>query len=91
MRPDTTGLKITGVLLVEIYKKIFLTYKVNSVKRIMKEWERGIVFGNKGPKRVGHVFNVIKENGMVKFVDGQSGTAANLHNGYISFKYLKTK
>jgi len=56
----------------------------------MKEGERGIVFGYRGPARTGHVFNVIKKDDKLLFIDGQSGTRANLRDGFISFKYLKT-
>lgn len=55
----------------------------------MKEGESGIIFGVRGSLR-GHVFNVIKKNGELLFKDGQNGLNANLQNGYISFKYLKT-
>jgi hypothetical protein len=50
---------------------------------------RGIVFGARGPGEVGHVFNVINQNGTVRFLDGQVGAAANL-NGYTNFHLLRT-
>ncbi|WP_165571861.1 hypothetical protein [Chryseobacterium sp. JM1] len=56
----------------------------------MKEGERGIIFGNRGAEIPGHVFNVIKKDEKFLFVDGQSWGNANLTDGFISFKYLKT-
>lgn len=56
----------------------------------MKEGERGILFGERGIFKRGHVFNVIRKDGKLMFIDGQSGTHANLRDGFVSFKYLKT-
>jgi Papain fold toxin 1, glutamine deamidase len=42
---------------------------------------RGIVFGSRGPGEVGHVFNVVNQNGVIRFLDGQTGRPAVL-NGY---------
>ena len=39
----------------------------------------GIVFGYIPSHRLGHVFNVINQNGKVRFLDGQTGKAANLN------------
>jgi hypothetical protein len=50
---------------------------------------RGIVFGYRGNGSVGHVFNVVNQNGVVRFLDGQTGGAASL-NGYQSFLLLRT-
>lgn len=50
---------------------------------------RGIVFGSRGPKEAGHVFNVVNQNGVVRFLDGQSGQPATF-GGYQSFHLLKT-
>ncbi|QXH53684.1 hypothetical protein KSS94_11430 [Pseudomonas fakonensis] len=41
---------------------------------------RGIVFGSYGRCQPGHVFNVISQNGVVRFLDGQTGKPANLSN-----------
>jgi filamentous hemagglutinin len=49
---------------------------------------RGIVFGSRGSE-VGHVFNVVNQNGVVRFLDGQTGTAASL-DGFSSFQLLRT-
>lgn len=50
---------------------------------------RGIVFGSR-VNEVGHVFNVANQKGVVRFLDGQTGTAANLE-GYEFFRLLRTK
>ena len=50
---------------------------------------RGIVFGSRGAGNVGHVFNVVNQNGIIRFLDGQTGKVANL-NGYTSFHLLRT-
>jgi filamentous hemagglutinin len=50
---------------------------------------RGIVFGSRGPNEAGHVFNVVNQNGVVRFLDGQTGSAATF-SGYQSFHLLMT-
>ena len=49
---------------------------------------RGIVFGSRGTE-VGHVFNVVNQNGVVRFLDGQTGTVANVR-GFDAFRLLRT-
>ncbi|WP_462264569.1 RHS repeat-associated core domain-containing protein [Mucilaginibacter sp.] len=51
--------------------------------------QMGIVFGNRGIGRVGHVFNVINQNGQINFIDGQTGQGANL-SGYKNFSFIPT-
>ena len=46
---------------------------------------RGIVFGSYGPGQPGHVFNVVNQNGVVRYLDGQTGKSANLSD----FKILQ--
>jgi filamentous hemagglutinin len=50
---------------------------------------RGIVFGSRGPSDAGHVFNVVNQNGKVRFLDGQTGAPATF-DGYTSFHLLRT-
>lgn len=50
---------------------------------------RGIVLGKYPNEKVGHFFNVVNDGGSVRFVDGQSGTAANLAP-FESFWLLRT-
>ena len=74
-----------------IYKGNFLTMGVPSIKNIMKEGERGIIFCSRPFPRKGHVINVIKKNGELIFIDGQIHSGrANLKAGFDKFKYLKT-
>jgi filamentous hemagglutinin len=47
---------------------------------------RGVVFGSYGLGQPGHVFNVFNQNGVVRFLDGQTGKPANLSN----FKILRS-
>lgn len=50
---------------------------------------RGIVFGKVPNERVGHFFNVVNDDGAVRFVDGQTGAVANL-TPYERFWLLRT-
>ncbi|WJY16916.1 hemagglutinin repeat-containing protein [Pectobacteriaceae bacterium CE90] len=50
---------------------------------------RGIVYGSYGPGQPGHVFNVVNQNGTVRFLDGQTGKPANLSQ-FKSFQLLRT-
>jgi hypothetical protein len=74
-----------------VYDKASLSISIPSLKNIMKESEMGIIVGVRPYPKRGHVFNVVKTNGELKFVDGQFGSAANLNDGFMNFKYLRTK
>jgi hypothetical protein len=50
---------------------------------------RGIVFGSYGPGQPGHVFNVVNQRGFIRFLDGQTGKAADMVK-FKSFKLLRT-
>lgn len=50
---------------------------------------RGIVFGYRGPNEAGHVFNTVNQNGVVRFLDGQTGKPATF-NDYQSLHLLRT-
>ncbi|OCG22604.1 toxin glutamine deamidase domain-containing protein [Gilliamella sp. App4-10] len=50
---------------------------------------RGVVFGSYGPGQPGHVFNVVNQNGKIRFLDGQTGKAADISK-FKSFKFLRT-
>lgn len=50
---------------------------------------RGIVYGSYGPGQPGHVFNVVNQNGTVRFLDGQTGKTADLSQ-FKSFQLLRT-
>lgn len=51
---------------------------------------RGIVVGDRGPDKVGHAFNVVNQRGTIRFLDGQSGGAADLEDGFKFFHILFT-
>lgn len=50
---------------------------------------RGIVYGSRGGG-VGHVFNAVNQYGVIRFLDGQTGTAAVV-GGYTALRFLRTK
>ncbi|MDM3888418.1 toxin glutamine deamidase domain-containing protein, partial [Pseudomonas sp. BCRC 81390] len=50
---------------------------------------RGIVFGSYGPGQPGHVFNVVNQDGVVRFLDGQTGKPANLSD-FKTLQLLRT-
>jgi len=49
---------------------------------------RGIVFGTRG-NQPGHVFNVVNQNGVIRFLDGQTGKQANF-DGFQTLHLLRT-
>jgi hypothetical protein len=49
---------------------------------------RGVVFASRGPGRVGHVFNVINQGGVIRFLDGQTGKVASF-GGYRDFFFMR--
>jgi RHS repeat-associated protein len=51
---------------------------------------RGIVYGTRGPGQVGHVFNVVNQQGQIRFIDAQTGEIASFE-GYQSFGFLRTR
>ncbi|WP_425273388.1 toxin glutamine deamidase domain-containing protein [Pseudomonas morbosilactucae] len=50
---------------------------------------RGIVFGSYGLGQPGHVFNVVNQNGVVRYLDGQTGKPANMSN-FKTLQLLRT-
>jgi hypothetical protein len=50
---------------------------------------RAIVYGGR-KENIGHVFNAINQAGIIRFLDGQTGTVATL-TGYAEFRFLRTK
>ena len=49
---------------------------------------RGVVFASAGPGQVGHVFNVVNQGGVIRFLDGQPGTVASF-DGYQSYYLMR--
>lgn len=50
---------------------------------------RGIVFGSYGPGQPGHVFNVVNQNGVIRYLDGRTGKPANMNN-FKTLQLLRT-
>jgi len=64
---------------------------IDYISGVMKDagaGSRGIVYGSRGGE-VGHVFNVVNQGGVVRFLDGQTGKAATF-DGYDAFRLLRT-
>lgn len=87
---------ITGVPLSVLEKHYKANFKyMASVDDIIQKiisagpGARGIVYGSYGPGQPGHVFNVINQNSIVRFLDGQTGTKADLGQ-FESFQLLRT-
>ena len=51
---------------------------------------RGIVYVGE-PGKLGHVFNVVNQDGVVRFLDGQTGKAAVFWPTWSDVRYLQTK
>jgi hypothetical protein len=49
---------------------------------------RGVIFASRGPGQVGHVFNVVNQNGVIRFLDGQPGAPASFA-GYRDFYLMR--
>ncbi|WP_420813807.1 toxin glutamine deamidase domain-containing protein [Microbispora catharanthi] len=81
-----------AALIEQFYGKSF---RPRSIQQIETELgsagngSRGIIWGYRGPHRVGHVFNVVNQRGVIRYLDGQSGGAASL-DGYRRFYFLRT-
>jgi RHS repeat-associated protein len=65
---------------------------INGVSTVMRDagyGATGIVYGARAKGQIGHVFNVVNQNGAVRFLDGQTGRRAST-DGYNSFRLLRT-
>ncbi|WP_227515173.1 toxin glutamine deamidase domain-containing protein [Acinetobacter sp. Root1280] len=77
-----------------LYGRSF-SYPVNNISFITNRMQqagngsRGIVYGSRGQNTIGHVFNVVNQNGTIRFLDGQTGGQAQFA-GYIYFQLLRT-
>lgn len=59
------------VLEKEYGKKFIKNMAPDKIRQTLKPGQRGIVFGYIYGRDMGHVFNVVNENGVIKFLDGQ--------------------
>ncbi|MBL7867673.1 MAG: hypothetical protein JNM71_06600 [Flavobacterium lindanitolerans] len=69
-------------------KKFTGEVTLDFVKKTLKPNQRGIIFAYNKNSNIGHFFNVINENGVIKFLDGQTGKSADLI--YDIYKLLPT-
>jgi len=76
------------LLEIEFGKKFIKNITIDEIKILLKPNQRGIIFANNTKSKVGHFFNVINENGTVKFLDGQTGKSAVLK--YDTYELLPT-
>lgn len=77
-----------SVLEKEFGKKFTGEVTLDFVKNTLKPRQRGIIFAYNKNSNIGHFFNVINENGVIKFLDGQTGKSADLI--YDVYKLLPT-
>lgn len=61
------------------------TRDLDSLVKNLKPGKRGIIFGIKEGKNMGHYFNVINDKGVIKYLDGQVGKRAKLVYDYYQF------
>jgi filamentous hemagglutinin len=65
---------------------------LDSISKTMREagnGATGIVYGSRGKGQVGHVFNVVNQNGRIRYLDGQTGRRATTSD-YRSFNLIRT-
>lgn len=53
--------------------------------------DRGIVYGWRCAGKEAHYFNVVNQNGTIRFLDGQAGTAQNMADGFTHFMFMNTR
>ncbi|MBC8754187.1 hypothetical protein H2O64_05855 [Kordia sp. YSTF-M3] len=82
-----TGTYLT-VLEKEFGKKFILDMPPKKIRETLKNGQRGIVYGKVNGRSIGHVFNAVNDNGVIKFLDGQTGKKANLI--YDTYQFLPT-
>ena len=91
VRPGVTGQPIS--ILEDVYGSAFKPIGGRAdIERLLLDagdGSRGIVFGSRGPDVPGHVFNAVNQNGVVRFLDGQSGGVASF-DGFDAFEFLVT-
>jgi filamentous hemagglutinin len=64
---------------------------IDQIKKLVPNpGDRGIVGGLRAG-RDGHYFNVVNQNGVIRFLDGQTGTVVNLKDGFMGFLFMFTR
>jgi hypothetical protein len=71
-----------SVLEKEFGKKFIKNMTVDKIKNTLSVNQRGIIFAYDKNAKIGHFFNAINEDGVVKFLDGQIGKSADLVYDY---------
>lgn len=65
--------------------------EVETLLRAAGPGARGIIWGDRGPGKIGHVFNTLNQRGTIRFLDGQIGGQATFAGkGYVRFFFLRT-
>ncbi|WP_123774109.1 thrombospondin type 3 repeat-containing protein [[Flexibacter] sp. ATCC 35103] len=80
----------SGPVSISVLEKHYGTKFVNTNVSKLEELaigKRGIIYGE--GKYGGHVFNVVNQKGAIKYLDGQTGKAANISD-YKNLKFLPT-
>jgi len=75
-------------ILEKTYGVKFNPIKLSDIDNIVKNGQRGILFGSRADG-TGHVINFTKKNGVINYIDGQSGGAGSTE-GFESVKILIT-
>lgn len=70
------------------FKPVAGRAEIESILSSSGHGSRGIVFGGRGADP-GHVFNAVNQNGVIRFLDGQTGRTASF-NGFSEFFFLPT-
>lgn len=69
-------------------KRLFHKRSIDDIEDSMERYgpgSRAIIVGLRQPGQLGHAFNVVNQQGVIRFLDGQSGGRANLNDGYTGF------
>ncbi|WP_343898886.1 RHS repeat-associated core domain-containing protein [Chitinophaga japonensis] len=56
------------------------TKSIMNVMSKLEDGATGVIFGDRGPGKIGHFFNVTKQNGVVQFVDFRKGIGERILN-----------
>ncbi|MFB9108517.1 toxin glutamine deamidase domain-containing protein [Flavobacterium gyeonganense] len=85
------GQYTNGPVAISVLEKHYSAKFVNTNVSKLEELsigKRGIIFGET-KRGGGHVFNVVNQNGTIRYLDGQTGKAADI-NKYSNLKFLPT-
>ena len=63
----------------DIFGSKFVKTSISKLNKL-KHGKKGIIYGVSKETGGGHVFNVVNQKGVIRFLDGQTGNAANINN-----------